>query len=137
MRSFKIDVKNIFFDTESACPRQEILTRAAIAKNQGPRATTGFPPALAMAGRCGVLAGNSQTAFNHDPEIDDSIMEINNNMRNIANERNAIISPKQITPFAPCYPDRHLVYFWVIFSWGSRFELHLVNHGRAPIGRLP
>ena len=91
VRSFKIAVKNIFSAAENACPCQEILTQAVIAKNHVPHTTTGMPPALAMTGRCDILEGYSHTAFSHDPEIADSVMKVNNIIRNIMNARNAII----------------------------------------------
>ena len=115
VRSFKIAVKNIFAATKDACPCQEILTQAVIAKNHVPHTTTGLPPALAMTGRCDILAGFSHTAFNHDPEIADSVMKANNGMRTIMNARNAIIfaDAKNAvrTMISRKAPDR----FWVIF----------------------
>ena len=44
-----------------------------------------------MTGRCDISDGYFHAAFNHDPEIADSVMKINNNMRNITNARNAVI----------------------------------------------
>ena len=83
---------NIFPATKNARPCQEILTRSAIAENHAPHTTTGLPPALAMTGRCDILAGYSHTAFNHDPEIADPVMKVINITRNITHARNAIIS---------------------------------------------
>ena len=110
VRSFEIAVWDIFFATENACPCQEISTEAVIAKNQVPHATTGLPPALAMAGRCDILAGHSHTAFNRDPEIADSVIRINN-MNNIANARNAIIFRKPINQREQRCPGGPLVDF--------------------------
>ena len=75
VRSFKIAVGNIYDATEKACTFQEISTQAVIAKNHAPRTTTGLPTALAMTGRCDILAGHSHTAPNRDPEIADSVMK--------------------------------------------------------------
>ena len=107
IRSFKISLRNIFAATENARLCQGIPTQSVIAKNHGPGDTTGFPPALDMAGRCDVLAGYSHTAFNRDDEIDDSVTKVNSNMRNIMNARSAAISPEEKRARrAQCFQER-------------------------------
>ena len=113
------------------------MAQSAIAKNHAPHATTGLPPELAMAGRCDVLAGHSHTAFNRDPEIADSIMEIDVNMRNFANARNAIIYPESNRSVRTMLSRRTQVDFGVILLRGRRFKLHVGNHGLEHIARLP
>ena len=44
-----------------------------------------------MAGRCDILSGYAHAACNHDPENDDSMLRVNNTIRDITNARNAII----------------------------------------------
>ena len=91
VRSFKMTVLNICGSMTDSFPFQENLARSAIAKNHAPRSATGIPPALAMTGRCDILSVYSHAAFNRAPEIDDSVMEIQNNMRNVTNARIAVI----------------------------------------------
>ena len=92
VRSFKIAVKkNIADAPKYSRPCREILTHASIDTHHLPHSATGIPPALAMTGRCDISSGYPHTAFNHDPEIAESVMEINNNVRNITNARNAIV----------------------------------------------
>ena len=90
-RSLKIAVKNLIAATQALAPTQEILTQAVIAKNHVPHAVTGVPPAMAMTGRCDILAGHGMAAFTHDPNASDSLGRSTNNLSNILNARNAII----------------------------------------------
>ena len=76
---------------QGACPCRGISTLEVIAKNRAPHSTTGIPPALAMAGRCGILPGYSHIASDRDAEIADSAMRVQNNMRSIKNARNLAI----------------------------------------------
>ena len=147
VRSFKIAVRNIYYSMENPCPCQEILTQAVIAKNHVPRTATGIPPALAMTGRCDILAGYSHTAFNRDPEVADSVMKVNNNMRNIMNARNAIIHADARyavrTMINRKAPDRFLNHFYVGASvqiawgnvWSGTYRVLAVLDSNLVLGR--
>ena len=111
VRSFRLAVGNIYASAAKARPCQEIPTRSVIAENHAPRTTTGFPLALAMAGRCDILAGYSRAAFSHNPEIADSATKVNNIMRNITNARNAIIFLTQTARRDQCCREKPSVRF--------------------------
>ena len=91
VRSIKTAIRNLLAAESYPKPEQRIITMAAIAENHAPHSLTGLPPALAMLGRCDVLAGLAQTAFNHNPDSTDPTMRQMNTLRNIMNARNAII----------------------------------------------
>ena len=82
----------IFESSENARPRREISTRAVIAENNVPHATTWRRPELEVAGRRDILSGYAQSACNRDPVISDSTIKVTHNRRDIANARNAAIS---------------------------------------------
>ena len=90
-RSIKTAVRNLLAAESYPKPEQRIVTLAVIAKNHAPHSLTGLPPALAMLGRCDLLAGIAQTAFNHNPDSSGPTMRQMNTLRNITNARNAII----------------------------------------------
>ena len=90
-RSLKVEVRNILSTESRPLIEQRILTMAVIAKNRAPRAITGIPPPLAMVGRCDILSGFAQTAFNHNPDSTDPVVRQFNTVRNIMNARNAVI----------------------------------------------
>lgn len=115
-RSLEIAVKNIITATKAKCPTQEISTQAVIAKNHVPRAAPGLSPALAMTGRCDILAGHGRIAFNRDPEKCDSLLRMNNSMSNILHARNAIITADATnaikTMLSRKSPDRYMIHFF-------------------------
>ena len=89
--SLKLAVWDIIRALDATCRSQEISTQSAIAKNHAPRDTAGIPSALAMPGRCDMMAGRAFTAFNRDPEDDDSLLRATNTTWAIMNARNALI----------------------------------------------
>ena len=114
-RSLKIAVGNLTTATNTTDPAQDISTQSAIAKNHVPHSVTGIPPAMAMTGRCDILAGHGYTALTHDPNAFDSLIRVTNNMNNILNARNAIIvadaSYAIKTMLSRKSPDRFMTHF--------------------------
>ena len=62
-----------------------------ISKNRDPNSTTGVPPELEMIGRCDILPGCAQAAFNRNPDSPTPGARKFNTVRNITNARNAAI----------------------------------------------
>ena len=114
-RSLKIAVKNLITATQTTGPTQDILTQAVIAKNHAPHSVAGIPPAMAMTGRCDILAGHGYTALTHDPNASDSLIRATNNLNNILNARNAIIVADDSyaikTMLSRKSPDRFMSHF--------------------------
>ena len=67
VRPLKACIRAILSDSDIP-PSQTILTQAAMARNHAPHTVAGIPPALAMAGRCDLLAVRAATAWSHNPD---------------------------------------------------------------------
>ena len=90
VRSLKEALKAILSDKDEV-PSQKNLTQAVMARNHVPHTVTGIPPALAMTGRCDLLAGHAATAWSHNPDTLGPIIQQPNAMRNILNARTAVM----------------------------------------------
>ena len=67
VRSLKAGIRAVLTE-EGAIPPHRILSQVVIARNHVPRTFTGIPPALAMTGRCDILAGHASAAWTHNPD---------------------------------------------------------------------
>ena len=81
-----------FLSDSDIRPSQTVLTQAAMARNHVPHSVTGIPPALAMTGRCDLLAGHAATAWSHYPDSTDPASLPANAMRNILVTRTAVMA---------------------------------------------
>ena len=101
VRRLTIPPKHLLLDVDVQ-PSQALLTQVTMARNHFPHTVTVIPLALAMTGRSDLLAGRAATARNHDPQSIDRVVRQLNSMRNILNERNAIITAGAKRALATC-----------------------------------
>ena len=110
VRPFSNSTRNIFGAVENPRPCRGIPTQSVVAKNHVPHSTTEMPTALETTGRFAILSGYSADAFNRDPEIADSVIEIQNYIRGITNARYAAIYAEANRPARTMFlrkaPDR-------------------------------
>ena len=109
VRSLKAGIRAILSDSDLR-PSQTLLTQAVMARNHVPHSVTGIPPALAMTGRCDLLAGHAATAWSHNPDSTDPAVLQANAMRNILVARTAVMAADADRALKTCLsrnlPDR-------------------------------
>ena len=67
MRSLQAGIKAFIHDPDTR-PSQKVLTQSVMARNHVPRTVAGIPFALAMTGRCDILAGHAAAAWTRKPD---------------------------------------------------------------------
>ena len=91
VRSLKAAIQSIAINDGHLQLTQEVITRAAIAKNHSTHAIAGLPPAFAMAGRCDIASGSITCMWEHDPLSRDSLIPQMQSIRGILDARAAIM----------------------------------------------
>ena len=89
-RSLK-DALEAILAEEGTTPSQQNSTQDVMARNHVPHSATGVLPALAITGRCDILAGRAATACSYNRDAMDPEIQQENAMRNILNARTAVM----------------------------------------------
>ena len=90
-RAMKAGLRAVFTE-DNVTPSQRILTQVIIARSHVPHTVTGIPPALAMTGRCDILAGHAATSWTHNPDTVDPAVRQANALGTILTARAAIMA---------------------------------------------